>query len=229
MKLATRRRRIALPGGGTVTAVVALPPNFQGPGRAPAVIVAHGAGSDMTSPFISTLHVGLARHGYVTVKFNFPYTEQRRRAPDPRPLLERCYRAVLDAIARDRALLPPWTVIGGRSLGGRIASYLAAGGAPVRGLLLLGYPLHPAGRPQELRASHLPTVAVPMLFVQGTRDALCDLDRLRTVLAPLKRVTLHTLDGADHAFRRLRRSGVPDAAAWEEVVRAAVHWLDRLA
>src|SRR5947207_9177040 len=155
MKLATRRRRIPLPGGGAVSAVVALPAGFRRGGRTPAVILAHGAGNDMRSTFMSTMHVGLAREGYVSVKFNFPYTEARRRAPDPRPVLERCYRAVIDAIGADRTLAAPWIAIGGKSLGGRIASYVAAAGAPVRGLVFLGYPLHPAGRPEMLRADHL--------------------------------------------------------------------------
>src|SRR5439155_1264532 len=106
-----------------------------------------------------------------------------------------------------RRLAPPWIAIGGTSLAGRIASYLAADGAPVRGLLFLGYPLHPAGRPEQLRADHLPGVAAPMLFVQGTRDALCELERLRPVLARLPRATLHTIEGGDHSFRVPRRAG----------------------
>src|SRR5262249_49106305 len=150
MKLATRRRRIPLPGGGAVSAVIALPAGFRRPGRIPAVILAHGAGSDMRSAFLSAVHMGLAREGYVTIKFHFPYTDARRPPPDPRAVLERCYRAVLDAVARDPGIAPPWIVIGGKSLGGRIASYVAASGAAVRGLLFLGYPLHPAGRPDEL-------------------------------------------------------------------------------
>jgi predicted alpha/beta-hydrolase family hydrolase len=228
MKLATRRRRVVLPGGGAVSAVVALPSGFRRSGRTPAVILAHGAGSDMTSPFMSTIHSGLAREGYIAVKFNFPYTEARRRAPDPRPVLERCYRAVVDAIAADRALAPPWIAIGGKSLGGRIASYVAAGGAPVRGLLFLGYPLHPAGRPDALRADHLPAVPVPMLFVQGTRDTLCDLDRLRPVLARLPRATLHTIEGADHSFRVPRRIGRTDEDVWAEIVGVAARFLRTL-
>jgi len=225
MKLATRRRRIVLPGGGAVSAVVALPSGFRRPGRTPAVILAHGAGSDMTSPFMSTIHSGLAREGYIAVKFNFPYTEARRRAPDPRPVLERCYRAVVDAIAADRALAPPWIAIGGKSLGGRIASYVAAGGAAVRGLVFLGYPLHPAGRPDALRADHLPAIPVPMLFVEGTRDTLCDLDRLRPVLARLPRATLHTIEGADHSFRVPRRLGRSDEDVWAEIVGVAARFL----
>jgi hypothetical protein len=225
MKLATRHRRIAIPGGGAVSAVIARPTGFRRPGRTPAVILAHGAGSDMTSPFMSTMHGGLARAGYVAVKFNFPYTEARRRAPDPRPVLERCYRAVADAVAADRALAPSWIAIGGKSLGGRIASYVAAAGAPVRGLVFLGYPLHPAGRPDELRADHLPNVPVPMLFVQGTRDTLCDLDRLRPVLARLPRATLHLVEGGDHSFRVPRRMERSDAEVWSEIVDATARWL----
>lgn len=208
--------------------MVALPPGFRRPGLTPAVVIAHGAGTDMRSLFVSTVHTGLAREGYVTVKFNFPYAEARRRAPDPRRVLERCYGAVLDAIARDRALSPPWIVVGGKSMGGRIASYLAAAGAPVRGLLLLGYPLHPAGKPDQLRADHLPGVPVPMLFVQGTRDPLCDLARLAPVLAKTPRATLHAIEGGDHSFRLPRRAGRPDADVWAEIVEVAATWLRAL-
>jgi hypothetical protein len=211
-----------------VSAVVALPPGFRGPGRSPAVLLAHGAGNDMTSPFLSAVHAGLAREGFVAVKFNFPYTESRRRAPDPRPVLERCYRTVLEAVARDRRLAPPWIAIGGKSLGGRIASYLAAAGVPVRGLLLLGYPLHPAGKPEQLRATHLPAVGSPMLFVQGTRDTLCDLDLLRPVLARLPDARLHAIEGGDHSFRTPRREGRPDDDVWHEVVTVAARWLRAL-
>jgi predicted alpha/beta-hydrolase family hydrolase len=161
----------------------------------------------------------------VSVKFNFPYTEARRRAPDPRPVLERCYRAVLDAVSNDRTLAPSLIAIGGKSLGGRIASYLAANGAPVRALLLLGYPLHPAGRPEALRAEHLPAISVPTLFVQGSRDPLCDLDRLRDAVAPMPRATLHVVEGGDHSFRRPRRMGQDDAAVWGEIVGIAARWL----
>lgn len=208
-----------------MSAVVALPSGFKRPGRTPAIILAHGAGSDMASPFMSTVHTGLAREGWVAVKFNFPYTEARRRAPDPRPVLERCYRAVVDAVAADRTLAPPWIAIGGKSLGGRIASYVAAAGTPVRGLVFLGYPLHPAGRPEALRADHLPGVTVPMLFVEGTRDTLCDLDRLRPVLARLPHASLHTIEGGDHSFRVPRRTGRADEEVWAEIVQVVARWL----
>jgi hypothetical protein len=227
VKLAARRRQIALPGGGRVSAVVALPSGSRA-GRRPAVILAHGAGSDMTHPFLSTIHAGLAREANITIKFNFPYTEARRRAPDPRPVLERCFEAVVEAVTRDAALAPSWIAIGGKSLGGRIASYLAAAGAPIRALLLLGYPLHPAGRPERLRADHFPRIKVPTLFVQGTRDSLCDLALLRPLLTTLPHATLHTIEGADHSFRVPRRDGRPDADVWAEIVAVAARWLRAL-
>ena len=182
----------------------------------------------MKSPFMSTIHAGLARAGFVAVKFNFPYTEARRRAPDPRSVLERCYRTVVDAVLNDGTIAPPWIVIGGKSLGGRIASYLAAADAPVKALLLLGYPLHPAGRPEELRAAHLASLAVPSLFIQGTRDALCDLERLRPVLRRVPKSTLHTVEGGDHSFRLLRRAGRSDADVLTDVVAVAARWLGTL-
>lgn len=208
-----------------MSAVVALPPGFRRSGRSPAVILAHGAGTDMRSPFVSAMHIGLARAGYVAVKFNFPYTEARRRVPDPRPVLERCYRAVVEAIAHDPQLAPRWIAIGGKSLGGRIASYLAAGGAAVRALVLLGYPLHPAGKPDQLRADHLLDIPMPILFAQGTRDALCDMALLRPVLQRLPRATLYTVEGGDHSFRVPRRTGRSDAEVWEEITHAVARWL----
>ena len=225
VKLATRRRRVALPGGGAVSAVIALPSTAARASRVPAVVLAHGAGAGMRSPFMTAMHSGLAHQGHVTVKFNFPYMEARRRVPDPRSVLERCFRAVLENMARDRALAGPRLAIGGKSLGGRIASYLAAGGAPIAALVLLGYPLHPAGRPEQLRADHLPAIPVPTLFVQGTRDALCDLDRLRPVLAQMPHATLHTIEGGDHSFRVPRRTGRTDVQVWSEVVGVVARWL----
>jgi len=225
VKLATRRRRIAIPDGGAVSAVVALPSGTRRPGKTPAVLLAHGAGADMRSPFMTTVHMGLAREGYVSLKFNFPYTEARRRRPDPRPVLERCWKSVIDAVRRDRTLAPSWVAIGGKSMGGRMASYVAAAGAPVKALVLLGYPLHPAGKPDDLRADHLPAIQAPMLFVQGTRDALCDLDRLREVLAPIPNATLVTIDGGDHSFRLPRRTGKTDGEVWTEIVAIVARWL----
>jgi hypothetical protein len=219
-------RRVEVPGGH-VSAAVALPAGFVG-GRSAAVLLAHGAGSDMHNPFLVAMQAGLAAAGYVAVTFNFPYREAGRKIPDARPVLERCYRAVLDAVVADPTLAPPWVVIGGRSMGGRMATYLAAAGAPVRGVLLLGYPLHPAGKPDALRADHLPSIRVPMLFVQGTRDALAGLDLLRPVLAPLPHATLHLIDDGDHSFKVPRRSGRTEADVREDVLATILTWLRQL-
>src|SRR4051794_24126526 len=109
-------RRLENGRGGTVSAVIAYPDGFTR-GRVPGVILAHGAGNDMTSPLLVAVHEGLARQGYLSIKFNFPYTEQGRRAPDPRPVLEACYRSVIAAVRTDEALRPPQLIIGGKSLG----------------------------------------------------------------------------------------------------------------
>ncbi|HLK12787.1 MAG TPA: alpha/beta family hydrolase [Candidatus Binatia bacterium] len=220
------RRSIALAGGGAVPAEVTLPRGFR-PRTTPAVVLAPGAGSDLAHPFLATLAGGLGAAGYVAVRFDFPYRAAGRRRPDPAPVLERCWAAVLAAVIADPALAPPWVAIGGRSLGGRIASHLAAAGLPaaVRALVLLGYPLHPAGRPAALRAAHLPAIRIPTLFVKGTRDALAPLERLEPVVARMPAAALHVVDGADHGFHVPRRSGRTDGAAWGEVVAAVVRFL----
>jgi predicted alpha/beta-hydrolase family hydrolase len=219
------RHRIPLGTGGAVSAVAARPEGFA-PVVTPAVVLAHGAGADMSTALLAAVHEGLGAAGYLALKFNFPYTERGARAPDPRPVLEECYRRVLEWLAGHSPYRPGKIVIGGKSLGGRIASHLAAGGAHVAGLLFLGYPLHPAGQPAKLRADHLPAIEAPMLFLAGTRDALCDLSRLRPVLARIgPRATLHTVEGGDHSFRTPKRLGRSDADVRAEIVRVSAQWL----
>ncbi len=211
--------------GGTVSAVIVFPDAFA-PGQTPGVILAHGAGVDMRSPLLVALCDGLAQRGFLTVRFNFPYTERRAKVPDRTPVLEACYRAVIDAVRGAADLRPPRLAIGGKSMGGRMATHLAAQGDAVDGLLLLGYPLHPAGQPQKLRAAHLPRIAAPMLFFAGTRDALCSLDLLRPALAACTApVTLHVIDGGDHSFKVLKRAGRDQAAIEAEIVDASAAWL----
>ncbi|HVN87342.1 MAG TPA: alpha/beta family hydrolase [Candidatus Binatia bacterium] len=217
-------RPIEWTAGRTVSALIGYPERFRA-GRTPAVILAHGAGNDMSNPLLSAVHEGLAARGYVSVKFNFPYTERGGRAPDPAPVLEACYRAVLDTVRADSQLAPPGIVIGGKSMGGRMASHLAAQGIDVAGLLFLGYPLHPAGRPEKLRTAHLARIVAPMLFFAGTRDTLCTLDRLRETLRGLPRATLHVIEGGDHSFKlpaRLRRSA---QSVIDELIDVATAWL----
>jgi hypothetical protein len=224
-----QHRRIVLDDGESVSAVVAYPEGFK-TGRATAVILAHGAGSDMHAPFMSAIHAGLAARGSVTVKFNFPYKERGNRVPDRAPVLEACYRRVLEAVCQDPDIAPPRVVIGGKSLGGRMASHLAAQGAEVAGVLLHGYPLHPAGKPEQLRVAHLDKIRVPMLFFAGTRDALCTLDRLRQTITRLPAsVDLHIIEGGDHSFKVPKSMHREPAAVWDEIITTSADWLARLA
>ncbi len=225
------RRAIPLPGGGAVPAEVTPPARFRA-GKAPAVILAPGAGSDRTHPLLTALADGLAAAGYVAVRFDFPYRAAGRRRPDPPAVLERCWTSVLAAIAHDRTIAPPWVAIGGRSMGGRIASQVAARAElppVVRALVLLGYPLHPAGRPAARRAAHLPAIRVPTLFVQGTRDALGPPERLEPVVARMAAGTLAVIAEADHGFHVPRRSGRTEAAVEGEIVAAVRRFLGRVA
>jgi predicted alpha/beta-hydrolase family hydrolase len=221
--------RVEVSAGRAVSAGVALPADHR-PGRTPVVVLAHGAGTDRRHPSIVAIQDGLAAAGWPTVVFNFPYREAGRRIPDARPVLEGCWRAVVEAVRIEPRLSPPWVAIGGRSMGGRIASHVAADGAPVgvRGLVFLGFPLHPAGRPATDRAAHLARIAAPMLFVQGTKDALADATLLAEVLGRLPQAEVHWLAGADHSFRVPRRSGRDDAEVRAEIVGRVTSWLDNL-
>ncbi|MBI3783956.1 MAG: dienelactone hydrolase family protein [Deltaproteobacteria bacterium] len=214
---------------GSVSAVAAYPRGFRR-GQHDAVILAHGAGNDMSSPFMCAFHEGLAARGLLSVKFNFPYTEQHRRAPDPAPVLEACYRRVVEAIRQHPRFAPRRLFIGGKSMGGRMASHLAAAGELVDGLVLLGYPLHPSGKPEQLRAAHLERVKVPMLFLAGTRDALSRLDLLRATVDHLRsasaaKIALHIVEGGDHSFNLLKSMKRPDAEVREELVDVVARWI----
>jgi hypothetical protein len=205
--------------GGTVSASVAGPRISE-----TLLVLAHGAGNDMHQPLLVAVQQQLAAGGLAVARFNFPYTERGARAPDPAPVLETCWRAVLAALRE--ALEPRRLVIGGKSLGGRMASHLAAQGAPVDGLVFLGYPLHPAGRPDALRTAHLDAIAAPMLFFAGTRDPLCRLDLLRATLATLPApTTLHVIEDGDHSFAVPKRAGRSPAEVYGEIVRVTAAWL----
>jgi predicted alpha/beta-hydrolase family hydrolase len=222
------RRSIDCGDHGRVPAVLAIPDRRER-GHEVAVFLAPGAGSDMTNPLLSGMHEGLAERGFLSVKFNFPYRERGARVPDPAPVLELCYRAVIDAICESPEFAPRALIIGGKSLGGRMASHLAARGAlqhrPLAGVLLLGYPLHPAGRPNKLRVAHLEKIGVPMLFFAGTRDALASLDLLRSTLGHLPRARLHVIDGGDHSFNLPKRLGRSPQSVLAELLDSSAQWI----
>ena len=165
-----------------------------------AMVLAHGAGAGRTSQFMVQAAEGLAAREVTAVTFDFPYITARRRVPDKAPVLEDCWREAIAAARRDTGTLP--LIIGGKSMGGRIASHVASQAIDgVRGLVFFGYPLHPPGKPQQRRDAHLPAIAEPMLFIQGTRDAFGSTDEVRELLPRLKHATLHEIAGGDHSFK----------------------------
>lgn len=210
--------------GGTVGCIWAVPSGFR-PGVTPALVLAHGAGNDMASPFVSFFHEGLASRGLLTVKFNFPYRQAGRKAPDRPAVLLAAWRAVLGAVRGHAELGPGPLFIGGKSMGGRLAGELAAQGEAVAGLVFLGYPLHPARRPDDRRAARLHDLQRPALFVQGTRDPLCDLATLHRALARLPLATLYLVEGGDHSLVPTGRTGQPREAVWEAVADVVVRWV----
>jgi uncharacterized protein len=194
---------VVLESGGSVTAMTYAAKRREG-----ALVLGHGAGAGQTHAFMVGMASGLAERGVETTTFNFPYTQAGRRVPDPVAKLEGCFRDVLAALCAKspRARF----VLGGKSMGGRIASYLAAAPkkeAPIAGVVFLGYPLHPPGKPEQLRAAHLPSIEVPALFVQGTRDPFGSPDELAPVLRAMKSAVLFPIELGGHSFEVPKSAG----------------------
>ncbi len=206
-------------GADAVTAVYELAEDARG-----VFVFAHGAGGRMDDAGMLRLSAAFRARGLSTVRFNFVYREKGSGRPDPMPRLMECVSAVV-ARVRDK-VRPPLLVIGGRSMGGRTASMLAAEGFACDGLLLLAYPLHPDKQPEKLRDAHLPSIQAPVLCFNGTRDALCRRDLMQ---ATLQRVgsnwTMHWLEGADHSFHVLKSSGRTDEQVVDEVADTTRGWL----
>jgi predicted alpha/beta-hydrolase family hydrolase len=194
-------------------------------GAGPTVVaLGHGAGGDRETPLLVRLATALADSGRGALLYNFPYTDAGRRAPDAPEVLEMTASAVAEH-ARG-ALRAQRVVLGGKSMGGRIASQAVAKGARAEGLVFLGYPLHPPGRTETRRDRHLPKVGAPMLFVQGTRDAFARWDLLEKLIQRLgPAATLHCIDDGDHSFRVPKRTGRSAAEVEAEVFQAVLGWL----
>jgi uncharacterized protein len=191
------------------------------------LVLGHGAGAGQESGFMVAFSRALSTLGVDVVTFDFPYIQERRRIPDRPPVLEACYRAVIDAVHGD---LKPrrGLFIGGKSMGGRIATQVAAAdrSLAVDGLVLLGYPLHPPGRHEELRSKHLPAIGRPMLFVQGSRDAFGTPAELQPILDTLSpRPALYVVEGGDHSFKIPRRDAAAQTAAYANAQQAIVSWM----
>jgi len=211
-------------GAIRVSALVQAPPAARA-----CYVLAHGAGAGMAHPFMAAVAAGLFARGIATLRYQFPYMEAGGKRPDPPAIAQASVRAAVAAAARELPALP--LVAGCKSFGGRMTSQAQAA-APlpgVRGLVFLGFPLHPAGRPSRERAQHLAAIDVPMLFLQGTRDELAKLKELEPVTTALgARATLHLFADADHSFHVPRRSGRTDAQVLDEILDALSAWVGHL-
>lgn len=193
------------------------------------VLLGHGAGANQMSLFMRLFASGMAARGFDAMTFNFLYSEKGRGAPDPKAKLETCYRAVIEAAHKHKKLKGNRLVIGGKSMGGRIASQVAAiepSLADIAALVFLGYPLHPPGNPAKMRDAHLKDIHVPMLFVQGSRDAFGTPEELRAVI---KRdhlpATLYVIEGGDHSFKVPKSLGPSQELVYETVMDETARWL----
>lgn len=224
-----RRALKAVPGTFEVSAAGKVSCLSLVPEEAIALLVmGHGAAAGMHHRGMETLAAALAARGVATFRYQFPYMEQGRRFPDPLPLRLATVGAAIGAATRLHPALPP--LAGGRSMGGRMSStWVAANpGSALGGLVFFGFPLHPPAKPGTTRARHLDDVDVPMLFLQGTRDKLADLTLLEPVCGALgSRAQLHVIEGADHSFHVLKRSGRTDGDVVEELAVATRRFVER--
>jgi uncharacterized protein len=226
---------IALEGGASTTALlypgvgpVGDSAATSGPSLDAALILGQRAASGQRSAFMVDFAQALSALGIDVITFNFLYTEQGRRIPDRAPTLEGCYRSVIEAVHGHVATARHALFIGGKSMGGRIASQVAAADPQLRlsGLVLLGYPLHPPGRPTERRDKHLAAIGRPMLFVQGTRDAFGTPTELAPILSTLQPpAAVHVVEQGDHSFKLSRKDRVAQAAVYDGVQRAILRFI----
>ena len=198
------------------------------------VVLGHGAGANQLSPFMRLFASGLAERGFDAMTFNFLYMEQGRRVPDQKARLESCYRAVIASAVGHKKLKGNRLVIGGKSMGGRIASQVAAteinltDGQEIAlaGLVFLGYPLHPPGNPEKMRDQHLKDIHAPMLFVQGSRDAFGTKDEIRAAIKKHRLpATIYAIEGGDHSCKVPKSQGVPQDQVYSEAMDAIARWL----
>lgn len=199
------------------------------------VLLGHGAGANQLSGFMRMFARGLAERGLDVMTFNFIYMEQGRSVPDQKPKLESCFRAVIEAIAKHRKLKTNRLVVGGKSMGGRIASQVVAAreqeplALDVSGLVFLGYPLHPPGNPAKLRVEHLEHIKKPMLFVQGTRDALGTPDEIQPFVKNLRPpATIYAIEGGDHSFKTPKKFGVEQPRVYENAMDEIARWAETI-
>jgi predicted alpha/beta-hydrolase family hydrolase len=216
--------RIEISPAASVSALLVRPPQARA-----CYVFAHGAGAGMTHASMETIGTGLGERGIATLRYQFPYMEKASKRPDPPAVAHAAVRAAVAEASRCCPELP--LIAGGKSFGGRMTSQAQAIAplAGVRGLAFLAFPLHPAGKPSSDRARHLSDVKIPMLFLQGTRDALAELSLLEPMVKSLGSLaTLHLVKEADHSFHVLARSGRNDREVMTEVLDAFAAWVETI-
>lgn len=221
MDLPPREFALDVPGSGRVDALLLAPARPLA-----CLVLAHGAGAGMRHPFLAGIAQGLAQHAIATLRFQFPYMQQGSKRPDAPKVAQAAIRAAVDEAARRLPGVPAFA--GGKSFGGRMSSQAQALEPlrDVRGIVFLGFPLHLPKKPSTDRAAHLAQVKLPMLFLQGTRDPLADLGLIREVTAGLgERATLHVVEGGDHSFEVLVRSGRTGEEVRQELVDTMAGWM----
>jgi predicted alpha/beta-hydrolase family hydrolase len=230
-EIMSERERQALRGewrvsvGGEETSAVSE--TASGSEEGAVLILAHGAGGNMNDRSVASTANALRARGFGVVRFNFLYKEKKSSRPDPMPKLKDCYSAVIQRVRNE--LEPATLIIGGRSMGGRAASMLAADGLDCDGLLLLAYPLHPPGKPEQLRDAHLPGIKVPVVCFNGTRDPFCTPSLMESVLERLgTNWEMHWVEGADHSFHVLKSSGKTDSQIMDEIADESRTWLNKI-
>jgi predicted alpha/beta-hydrolase family hydrolase len=218
------RLQFAVEGAGDVSAILMRPADARW-----LLVLAHGAGAGMTHPFLGKLAGELAEARVATLRYQFPYMEERRHVPDRPPVATAAVAAAVRAAAK---VAPGLTLLaGGKSFGGRMSSQAASQGllVGVRGLVFFGFPLHPPNKPEVKRAEHLAKVPMPMLFLQGTRDTLADLKLLRPICTDLGALaTLHIIESADHSFHVLKSAGKSDPDVLHDLAQTTASWAENL-
>ncbi len=192
------------------------------------LVLAHGAGADMNHQYMAYFADKLGSADLAVARFNFRYTDEGRRSPDKQPVLEDTYRGAVQQVIDERS--PSSLFLGGKSMGGRIGSHIVAGGTQADGLVYLGYPLHPPGRPERIRDAHLGDIKAPQLFVEGTRDPFCPLETLAEVIGKRRlKADVVVIDDGDHSLKVRKSSGRSTEQAWDEAIEAIATWIDRVA
>jgi predicted alpha/beta-hydrolase family hydrolase len=203
---------------------------YQGPKRGAdrAVLLAHGAGADLNAAALTTTADALAKAKIPSLRFNFPYRDKGRGGPDRPPVLEAAVREAIGELSKLSKVPPERCVLGGRSMGGRICSMVGATDGAL-GLVLLGYPLHPPGKPENLRVEHFPKLKMPVLFVSGTRDTFATPDELKGAAKKIRgKVTYSWIDTGDHGFKPLKSSGLTVASVLADVSETVVGFVQSL-